>query len=155
METISKKAKRGRQEDGSANPVDIFVGQKIKIRRQILHLSQGKLANLLGITFQQVQKYERGANRISASRIWDVANILGVDCNYFYQNMSDKTNCSSPRFIINEDATLNNIIENDPFYNEQHLRIINNLAKIKVQDQKDAIELITSALSKQSTKTEE
>ena len=59
-------------------------GQRIRVRRQLLGLSQEALAKKIGITFQQVQKYERGMNRIGASRLWDMMQVLGVDANYFF-----------------------------------------------------------------------
>ncbi len=60
---------RGRTPQGDPNPVDVYVGTRIKLRRQALGYSQEKLADLLGTTFQQVQKYERGMNRVSGSRM--------------------------------------------------------------------------------------
>ncbi len=62
---------------GTQNPIDIQVGQTVKRRRAVVGMSQTELANELGITFQQVQKYEKGANRISASRLYLIAKILG------------------------------------------------------------------------------
>lgn len=64
----------------SPNPIDVAVGQRIRARRRELHQSQGDLAKALGITFQQVQKYERGANRVSASRLVDCASTLRTTC---------------------------------------------------------------------------
>lgn len=78
-----KKSSRGRTPTGQPNPIDVHVGNRIRLRRTLLGLSQEKLASLLGLTFQQVQKYERGMNRIGASRLWDMMQVLGVDANYF------------------------------------------------------------------------
>lgn len=66
------------------NPVDIEVGARIRTRRRIVGMSQGKLADALGVTFQQVQKYEKGTNRVGASRLQNVANVLGVPVSYFF-----------------------------------------------------------------------
>lgn len=77
------KISRGRTLNGEPNPIDVYIGQRIRIRRQLLGLSQEALAKKIGITFQQVQKYERGMNRIGASRLWDMMQVLGVDANYF------------------------------------------------------------------------
>lgn len=68
---------------GQPNPVDIYVGSRLKLRRLILGISQKKMAEKLGITFQQVQKYENGINRISASRLWDISKLLKVQVEYF------------------------------------------------------------------------
>ena len=81
----SKKKSRGRTPDGSPNPVDVYVGKRIKLRRQALNLSQYTVAELLGLTFQQIQKYEKGNNRISASRLWDYACVLRVPIQFFFR----------------------------------------------------------------------
>ena len=60
------------------NPIDLHVGQRLRHRRWMLGLTQQELAQAVGIKFQQIQKYESGINRMSASRLWDVANALGV-----------------------------------------------------------------------------
>ena len=69
------------------DPVDVHVGGRIKLRRQLLGLSQGKLAVALGLTFQQVQKYEKGANRVSASRLLEIASVLNVPILFFFDDM--------------------------------------------------------------------
>ena len=73
---------------GRANDVDIHVGQRIRLRRTIMGLSQEKLAAALGLTFQQVQKYERGANRVGASRLFDLARILEVPVGFFFEGLA-------------------------------------------------------------------
>lgn len=91
---------RGRMADGTPNPIDKYVGKRIQMRRQLLGWSQEKLGKELKITFQQVQKYENGENRIGASRLWDAACALGVkDVNYFFEGMSEETLRQSPRRI--------------------------------------------------------
>jgi transcriptional regulator with XRE-family HTH domain len=75
-------------EDRSArrpNPIDIHVGSRVRLRRMILGMSQEKLGESLGLTFQQVQKYEKGVNRIGASRLFDLAQVLGVPVQFFYE----------------------------------------------------------------------
>jgi len=76
---MSKKTK------GTPNEMDVHVGQRLRVRRSLLGLSQEKLADALGLTFQQVQKYERGSNRISAGRLYDLSTILDVPINYFFE----------------------------------------------------------------------
>ena len=70
-----------------AHPIDISVGNRIRGRRILMGISQERLGESLGITFQQVQKYEKGANRISASRLYDVSQILGVAPDYFFEEV--------------------------------------------------------------------
>ncbi len=69
--------------------VDIHVGARVRLRRRFLGVSQQALADALGITFQQVQKYERGANRISASKLYDIARTLGSTVSYFFEGLPD------------------------------------------------------------------
>jgi len=70
------------------NPVDVHVGQRLRQRRVLVGLSQERLARMVGITFQQVQKYERGANRIVASRLYQLANVLDVPVSYFFDDLA-------------------------------------------------------------------
>jgi transcriptional regulator with XRE-family HTH domain len=74
-----------------ANPVDGQVGSRVRLRRMLIGMSQERLGELLGLTFQQVQKYEKGVNRIGAGRLFDVARILGVPIDYFYENVANQT----------------------------------------------------------------
>jgi transcriptional regulator with XRE-family HTH domain len=70
------------------HPVDIHVGSRLRQRRQILGMSQEKLGEAVGLTFQQVQKYERGANRIGASRLYELSRVLDVPVGFFFEEMS-------------------------------------------------------------------
>lgn len=72
-----------------SHPVDIYVGKKLRLRRKLLGLSQESLASAVGVTFQQVQKYERGVNRVSASRLSEFAGALKVPIVYFFEGMNN------------------------------------------------------------------
>lgn len=67
--------------------VDVHVGQRIRQRRWLTGMTQQRLAELVGIKFQQIQKYETGANRVSASRLWDIAFALKVDVSHFFEGL--------------------------------------------------------------------
>jgi transcriptional regulator with XRE-family HTH domain len=82
---------------GAPNPVDVHVGQRVRLRRVLLGMSQEKLGAALGLTFQQVQKYERGANRIGASRLWDLSLVLKCHVSYFFEDMNPRVAEASPR----------------------------------------------------------
>jgi transcriptional regulator with XRE-family HTH domain len=69
------------------NPIDAHVGSRVRLRRMLLGMSQEKLGEHLGLTFQQVQKYEKGVNRIGASRLFDLAHVLGVPVQFFYDDV--------------------------------------------------------------------
>ena len=73
------------------NPIDKHVGSRVRMRRLMLSMSQGKLGDALGLTFQQVQKYEKGANRIGAGRLQQISDILQVPIAFFYEGASDKS----------------------------------------------------------------
>lgn len=83
----SSQPKSGRSRGGKPNPVDVHVGSRVRLRRTLLGLSQEKLANALGLTFQQVQKYERGANRVGASRLFQLSRVLDVPVSFFFDDM--------------------------------------------------------------------
>lgn len=81
------------------NAIDIHVGKRVRLRRMLMGMSQEQLWDSPNITFQQVQKYECGTNRISASRLWDISQILDVPISYFFDDMSEETMKASPRRI--------------------------------------------------------
>lgn len=91
------------------NPIDIHVGGRIRLRRTMLGMSQEKLGEQLGITFQQVQKYEKGTNRVGASRLQNIAAILGVPVAFFFEDApgdggdaaSGGMNESSSTYVVN------------------------------------------------------
>jgi len=68
------------------NPIDVHVGSRVRLRRMLLGISQEKLGERLGLTFQQVQKYEKGVNRIGASRLFDLSTVLAVPISFFYED---------------------------------------------------------------------
>ncbi|HEX3808112.1 MAG TPA: helix-turn-helix transcriptional regulator [Rhizomicrobium sp.] len=72
-----------------ANPIDAHVGNRVRLRRMLVGMSQEKLGELLSLTFQQVQKYEKGVNRIGAGRLFHIAKILSVPIDYFYEDVTD------------------------------------------------------------------
>ena len=77
------------------NPMDAHVGSRVRLRRMLLGMSQERLGEHLGLTFQQVQKYEKGVNRIGASRLFDLSHVLGVPVQFFYEDAPLGTSASS------------------------------------------------------------
>jgi transcriptional regulator with XRE-family HTH domain len=84
--------------DERLSAIDSHVGGRIRLRRTLLGLTQEKLGETLGLTFQQVQKYERGANRVSASRLFDLARILEVPVSYFFDDLPSQAGGMMNRF---------------------------------------------------------
>ena len=72
-----------------AHPVDVHVGKRVRHRRWLVGMTQQQLAEKVGIKFQQIQKYETGANRVSASRLWDIADALDVPVAFFFEGIED------------------------------------------------------------------
>ena len=85
---MSGKAKKSTPEH-LTNPIDKYVGMRMRIRRENFDYSQQYLARKLGLTFQQIQKYENGGNRLAASRLFDVSKVLKVGVEYFFENMPE------------------------------------------------------------------
>ena len=87
------------------SPVDVHVGGRIRLRRTLMGMSQERLGDALGLTFQQVQKYERGVNRVGASRLFDLSRVLDVPISFFYDNMPEPlgtgggSNAQAPRAV--------------------------------------------------------
>lgn len=103
-ETAVRRRRKTIAEDGP-DPVDIHVGHRLRQRRTLLGMSQEKLAEAFGVSFQQVQKYERGANRISASRLHLLSKILDVPITYFFEGLPQKLPERRPLADIPESET--------------------------------------------------
>ncbi len=82
--------------ESRASPIDAHVGSRIRLRRTLLGLSQERLGDALGLTFQQVQKYERGINRVGASRLFDLARVLDVPISFFFDDMPEPLGSHAP-----------------------------------------------------------
>jgi transcriptional regulator with XRE-family HTH domain len=79
----------GTDREGRPSPIDVHVGSRIRLRRTLLGMSQERLGEALGLTFQQVQKYERGVNRVGASRLFDLSRVLDVPISFFFDDLPD------------------------------------------------------------------
>jgi transcriptional regulator with XRE-family HTH domain len=95
---VRKSAKRSEYGRGTGvpDPIDVFVGHRIRTRRVFLDMRQEELARRLGLTFQQVQKYESGANRVAASRLWEIAGILRMPVAYFFPKDGEEDASGDP-----------------------------------------------------------
>lgn len=128
-----KKSIRGRQPDGSPHPVDLHVGRRMRLRRNLLGISQETLAHKLGLTFQQVQKYERGLNRISSSRLFDISKVLNVRVSYFFDEMDEDVAPVQPLSLSLGDGsrkTADDAVA-DPMLREEAITLVNAFNKIK------------------------
>ena len=86
----------------SPNPIDVHVGSRVRLRRMLVGMSQERLGEQLNLTFQQVQKYEKGSNRIGASRLFQISQILGVPVQFFYDDMTTTGTAAGGGFAESE-----------------------------------------------------
>ncbi|HBS49764.1 MAG TPA: transcriptional regulator [Rhodobacteraceae bacterium] len=84
------------------HPVDVHVGKRVRHRRWLIGMTQQQLAEQVGIKFQQIQKYETGANRVSASRLWDIAEALDVPVSFFFEGLEDAETLSDKPVVPND-----------------------------------------------------
>eukprot|EP01035_Chromulina_nebulosa_P063261 gene63261-86543_t len=80
---------RAAEKESRPSPIDVHVGSRIRLRRTLMGLSQERLGEALGLTFQQVQKYERGVNRVGASRLFDLSRVLDVPISFFFDDLPE------------------------------------------------------------------
>lgn len=115
-----------------AHPVDVHVGGRVRLRRVFLGYSQEKLANALGLTFQQIQKYERGANRISASKLYELSRILSVPVTYFFEGVESEGETGSSAGQEAGAAVAGTIHSSDPDFTNQRetLQLISSYYRI-------------------------
>ncbi len=81
------------------HPVDVHVGKRVRHRRWMVGMTQQQLGDIVGIKFQQIQKYETGMNRISASRLWDIAQALGVSISFFFEGFEEEAEVGTPKQV--------------------------------------------------------
>lgn len=133
------------------NPVDIHVGGRVRLRRTLLGMSQEKLGDAIGLTFQQVQKYERGANRIGSSRLYDLSRVLEVPIGFFFDDMSSAVSSRSPaqiRGLAEEPSTY----EPDPMAKRETLELVRAYYKISDPQVRKRLFEMTKALAAAATK---
>jgi transcriptional regulator with XRE-family HTH domain len=114
------------------NFVDVHVGSRIRMRRQFVGMSQEKLGELLGITFQQVQKYEKGSNRISASRLYYTAKILGVPVQFFFEELPGNEERASQGETREQDTVLSSLMNAEGIVLAKAFREADNTNKRKL-----------------------
>lgn len=112
------------------NPIDIHVGSRIRLRRTMLGMSQEKLGDSLGITFQQIQKYEKGTNRVGASRLQNISSILNVPVSFFFEDAPGDPTTGQPGMA--ESSSSNYVV--DFLSSSEGLQL--NRAFVKIDDPK-------------------
>ena len=126
----TRRRRRTVLEDGPRE-IDVHVGQRVRQRRVLCGLSQTELANAIGLTFQQLQKYERGMNRISASKLWQISQVLDVPVQWFFKEISEPKN--------EQDK------QNDSFHMKREtLELVRNYAAAPADVQRKFLSLVKS-----------
>jgi transcriptional regulator with XRE-family HTH domain len=132
----------------SATPVDEHVGHRIRDKRIALDMSQTALAEACRITFQQVQKYEKGGNRVSASRLWQLCAVLGVEIEYFFDGLAQHKLTKEQRVAMEQGSRLP--VDNEVGIDKETARLARSIAEIKDPEMKKKLKLMVTALSAQS-----
>ena len=130
--------------DVDVSLLDAYVGKRLKLRRLMLHMSQDELASMIGVTFQQIQKYESGANRISASRLFVISKILQIDISFFFDGLERDI----PAFVDFEND-VNSVSEDgvkfDPMRDNETLQLVNAYWKLPdVEKRQKILDFIVS-----------
>ena len=136
---------RGRTSWGKPNPIDVHVGHRLRLRRTLLGLSQQKVGEALGLTFQQVQKYERGANRIGASRLWDLSGVLDCPVSFFFDEMNEQTAGAAPPSSDDETQRLQ-YRDDDPMNRRETLELVRAYYRINGDHVRRRIYELTKSL---------
>lgn len=123
---------------GTPDPVDIHVGQRLRVRRSLLGLSQEKLAESIGLTFQQIQKYERGLNRISAGRLYKFSQILQVPITYFFEKIGHEEGALKPAMGMS-DKDQDPIVSDDMMNSKETLDLVRAYYAIQDENIRDDI----------------
>ena len=141
MRTMKKK----RASKGTADPIDRYVGSRLRVRRLGLGMSQTKLGQAIGVTFQQVQKYENGANRVGASNLYKMAKALGIDVGFFYDGLPQGAAKGKGKGTRGRRAQPSVEIAGDPTRSREIIALMHNYARIAhPRLQKRVFELVKS-----------
>ncbi|PHS79243.1 MAG: transcriptional regulator [Rhodospirillaceae bacterium] len=130
-------AKRSEQHPmlGTPRPVDVHVGARLRQRRTLLGMSQEKLGEAVELTFQQIQKYERGANRIGASRLYQLGQVLDVSVSYFFEEMPGEVQKTRGDYAAPENSEkLESVQTSDPMARRETLELVR--AYYRIEDPK-------------------
>ena len=130
--------------------VDIHVGKRLKQRRMILGLSQTELANRLGISFQQIQKYEKAADRLSVSRLADISNVLGINIMYFFNGLPEKVLKQSPKTKATLDKEATENTKDDAMAQRETLTLVRNYCEITDKKERNNVMALCKALAKKN-----
>jgi transcriptional regulator with XRE-family HTH domain len=129
------------------NPVDVHVGSRVRLRRTLLGMSQEKLGKAVSLTFQQIQKYERGANRIGSSRLYQLATILDVPVSFFFDGVEERIDRAEAGVAENDQAAF----ESDQFSRRETLELVRAYYRITDPSVRKRVFELVKSVSTQTT----
>jgi len=144
-------SKRPKILDAALGPVDIHVGARMRLRRKFCGLSQKQLAKFVGVTFQQIQKYESGANRMGSSRLYQISQVLSVPVAYFFEDMPTLVDLQKRPACANDDLLF---MKKDPMddsnvlLRQETLKLVRAYYNIRNLKQRQKVHELVSSLSK-------
>ena len=124
------------------NPIDIHVGMRVHVRRTMRGMSQSKLAEALNVTFQQVQKYEKGVNRISASRLYQISQTLDVPISYFFDELPDNISGQKAPGLAKGES-----FEGDPLAKREALDLVSAYYRLPSLELRNTVRKLVKALA--------
>lgn len=113
----SKRTIQAHSFTGRTSQIDIFVGQRIRLRRQLLKITQQELADSIGVSFQQIQKYENASNSLSSTRLWNISQALHAPLSFFFEDVKARQSLTNSNYI-------------DPLKRTETLELVKNYYKI-------------------------
>ncbi len=122
----------------SSGLLDAYIGKRLRLRRLMLQMSQDELAAIIGVTFQQIQKYETGDTKISSSRLFVFAKVLGVDINFFFTGLEAEIP-NYKKFEKSIGRVSEEVVKFDPMTSNETLDLVNKYWKLKTQEKRDLL----------------
>lgn len=128
--TRGRGARKQRYSSERPHPVDVHVGGRVRLRRTMLGMSQEKLGEAIGLTFQQVQKYERGTNRIGSSRLFELSRILDVPVSFFFEEMPNEVSTKARKAPSGLAEAAGPVYETETLAKRETLELMRNYYRI-------------------------
>jgi len=141
--------------ESSSHPVDVYVGRRLRLKRTIMGMSQEALGKAIGVTFQQIQKYERGINRMGASRLYHFARLLSVPVSYFFEGYGDADALEdiSPAYAVAEPEMM--AFDHEHVSSRETMDIMRAYYKIKNPAVRKRIADLVKAVAEEHAESEE
>ena len=130
------------------DPIDVHVGSRVRVRRTLLGMSQAKLGAALGLTFQQIQKYERGANRIGSSRLYELSKVLDVPVSFFFDDMPPEVAGGFPGLPAGMTEVQSAAYEADTLAKRETLELVRAYYRIKNEKVRKRVFELAKAIAK-------